>query len=204
MRIIGRPKETPAPVSRRDPEFSSIGWAALFDGATGQSNERGALIQGLSTARAGSSRPADDFVSGPRQRDDAVVAYDGRIHAADGRLRGEQRQSQLCGAPRDSGMRDRDSCGGAGCQGWWSSASPTSNAGSPTPALSTNTTSSSSKRCRLGGTLRKGTPKRSIIEGTARSWWTARRSSSSRRSPSAGTVMWPREAAHSGHRPCFT
>jgi len=34
------------------------------------------------------------------------VAYDGRIHAAGGRLRGEQRQSQLCGAPRDPGMRD--------------------------------------------------------------------------------------------------
>ena len=107
---------------------------------------------------------------------------------------------ETCGARRDPGMRDRDSFGGAGGQGrasgqllgprrrqvrdsrpdcgagearrsaWWSSASPTSNAGSPTPALSTNTTSSSSKRCKLGKILRKGTPKRSIIEGTARSW----------------------------------
>ncbi len=60
----------------------------------------------------------------------------------------------------------------------------------------------SSKRCKLGGTLRKGTPKRSIIEGTARSWWTARRSSSNRRSPAPRSpfALLLRPFRHRGQR----
>ena len=84
---------------------------------TGMNDEESAFGKGLSIAGAGPGGAVDDGAQGPRRRHDHVLAYDGRIRAAAGRLRRQQRRLQLCGADGDQRVRHRRSGAAPGPEG---------------------------------------------------------------------------------------